>query len=220
MRVLLVEDDKLLAEGIEVSLTLARYTVDSVNNGEQALHALMNEQFDLLILDLGLPGVSGYEVLSQLRSQKNMIPVLILTARDHIDDKVKGLDLGADDYLLKPFDVEELKARMRALLRRPGGDRVPQIAIKDLIIDPQSHRVSRADTPISLSPKEFSLLYELATHKGRILSKDQLTELIYGWSDDPDSNSIEVHIHNLRKKIGAGIVETVRGVGYRIDTVQ
>ena len=220
MRVLLVEDDKLLAEGIEVSLTLARYTVDSVNNGEQALHALMNEQFDLLILDLGLPGVSGYEVLSQLRSQKNMIPVLILTARDHIDDKVKGLDLGADDYLLKPFDVEELKARMRALLRRPGGDRVPEIAIKDLIIDPQSHRVSRADTPISLSPKEFSLLYELATHKGRILSKDQLTELIYGWSDDPDSNSIEVHIHNLRKKIGAGIVETVRGVGYRIDTVQ
>lgn len=220
MRVLLVEDDKLLAEGIEVSLTLARYTVDSVNNGEQALHALKHEQFDLLILDLGLPGVSGYEVLSQLRSQKNMIPVLILTARDHIEDKVKGLDLGADDYLLKPFDVEELKARMRALLRRPGGDRVPEIAIKDLIIDPQSHRVSRAETPIALSPKEFSLLYELATHKGRILSKDQLTELIYGWSDDPDSNSIEVHIHNLRKKIGAGIVETVRGVGYRIDTVQ
>ena len=219
MRVLLVEDDKLLAEGIEVSLTLARYTVDSVNNGEQALHALKHEQFDLLILDLGLPGVSGYEVLSQLRSQKNMIPVLILTARDHIEDKVKGLDLGADDYLLKPFDVEELKARMRALLRRPGGDRVPEIAIKDLIIDPQSHRVSRAETPIALSPKEFSLLYELATHKGRILSKDQLTELIYGWSDDPDSNSIEVHIHNLRKKIGAGIVETVRGVGYRIDSI-
>ncbi len=219
MRVLLVEDDKLLAEGTEVSLTLARYTVDLVNNGEQALHALKHEQFDLLILDLGLPGVSGYEVLSQLRSQKNMIPVLILTARDHIEDKVKGLDLGADDYLLKPFDVEELKARMRALLRRPGGDRVPEIAIKDLIIDPQSHRVSRDETPIALSPKEFSLLYELATHKGRILSKDQLTELIYGWSDDPDSNSIEVHIHNLRKKIGAGIVETVRGVGYRIDSV-
>jgi two-component system response regulator QseB len=108
---------------------------------------------------------------------------------------------------------------MRALLRRPGGDRVPEIAIKDLIIDPQSHRVSRAETPIALSPKEFSLLYELATHKGRILSKDQLTELIYGWSDDPDSNSIEVHIHNLRKKIGAGIVETVRGVGYRIDSI-
>lgn len=219
MRVLLVEDDKLLAEGIEVSLTLARYTVDLVNNGEQALHALKHEQFDLLILDLGLPGVSGYEVLSQLRSQKNMIPVLILTARDHIEDKVKGLDLGADDYLLKPFDVEELKARMRALLRRPGGDRVPEIAIKDLIIAPQSHRVSRDETPIALSPKEFSLLYELATHKGRILSKDQLTELIYGWSDDPDSNSIEVHIHNLRKKIGAGIVETVRGVGYRIDSI-
>jgi two-component system, OmpR family, response regulator QseB len=219
MRVLLVEDDKLLAEGIEVSLTLARYTVDLVNNGEQALHALKHEQFDLLILDLGLPGVSGYEVLSQLRSQKNMIPVLILTARDHIEDKVKGLDLGADDYLLKPFDVEELKARMRALLRRPGGDRVPEIAIKDLIIDPQSHRVSRDETPIALSPKEFSLLYELATHKGRILSKDQLTELIYGWSDDPESNSIEVHIHNLRKKIGAGIVETVRGVGYRIDSI-
>ncbi len=218
MRVLLVEDDKLLAEGIEVALSLDHYVVDSVDTGEHALHALENEQFDLLVLDLGLPGISGYELLTQVRNNKNMTPVLILTARDHIDDKVKGLDLGADDYLLKPFDVAELKARMRALLRRPGGDRTPELVINDLSIDPQAHRVTRASKTISLSPKEFALLHELAMHKGRILSKEQLTTLVYGWSDDPDSNSIEVHIHNLRKKIGAGIVETVRGVGYRIDT--
>ena len=217
MRILLIEDDELLAEGIEVSLKLANYIVDWVDNGEHGLQVLKQENRDLVILDLGLPGMSGYQVLKQMRDQGINTPVLILTARDATEDKVKGLDLGGDDYLLKPFDVEELKARIRALLRRPGGQRQPDLHIGDLRIEPDKHLVSRAGEEIRLSPKEFSILLELCAHRGRILSKDQLTELVYGWSEDLESNSIEVHVHNLRKKVGPGIVDTVRGVGYRVS---
>jgi len=222
MRILLVEDDDLLADGIVTTLSLGGFTVDWVNSGEHALHSLSCEQFDLCILDIGLPKISGFQVLKRLRGATNMIPVLMLTARDQVADKVKGLDYGADDYLLKPFDVEELKARIRALVRRSHGDRQPELIICEsatstLRIQPDSHQVFDDDQEIKLSPKEFSLIHELAIHRNRILSKNQLTELIYGWAEEVDSNAIEVHIHNLRKKLGAGVIETVRGVGYRIS---
>lgn len=217
MRVLLIEDDTLLAEGIEVSLRLDNQTVDVVHTGEHALHALLSENFDIAVLDLGLPKMSGYDVLKQLRAQGNMTPVLILTARDAIEDRVKGLDFGADDYLLKPFDVDELKARLRAIVRRESGQRTPDINVGNLVIQPSAHRVCIGEEELKLSPKEFMILAELASHKGRTLSKEQLMQLVYGWQDDLESNSLEVHMHNLRKKIGAGIIHTVRGVGYRID---
>ena len=216
MRLLLVEDDQLLAEGITVSLSLAGYQVDTVHRGEHALEAVQRESFDLVVLDLGLPGISGYETLEKMRQNGIAIPVLILTAKDHIEDKVKGLDSGADDYVLKPFDVEELKARVRALLRRPGGQRHPEIIYGSLKVLPHTHQVFLSDEELKLSPKEFTILQELIMHSPRILSKDKVAELVYGWSEDPESNSIEVHVHNLRKKVGQGIIETVRGVGYRM----
>lgn len=217
MRILLVEDDELLADGIATSLSLAGFNVDTVYNGEHALHALGCEQFDLCILDIGLPGISGFQVIRQLREKGNMLPVLMLTARDQIEDRVKGLDQGADDYLLKPFDVEELKARIRALTRRSYGERQTELLIGDVRIEASSHQIFKADQEVKLSPKEYALLHELAIHKNRVLSKDQLTELIYGWSEEVDSNAIEVHIHHLRKKLGPGIIETVRGVGYKVS---
>jgi len=217
MRILLVEDDELLADGIVTSLSLGGFKVDVVYTGEHALHALGCEQFDLCILDVGLPGISGFDVLQKLRASENMVPVLMLTARDQIQDKVEGLDKGADDYLLKPFDVEELKARIRALARRSHGERQPEIVIGDIRIIENAHQVFKADEEVKLSPKEYSLIHELAIHKNRILSKDQLTELIYGWSEEVDSNAIEVHIHHLRKKLGSDIVKTVRGIGYKVS---
>ena len=217
MRILLVEDDELLADGIVTSLSLGGFTVDWVNSGEHALHALDCEQFDLCILDIGLPKISGFEVVKLLRASGNMVPVLMLTAHDQINDKVKGLDFGADDYLLKPFDVEELKARIRALARRQQGGRHPEMTLGAIRIQPELHQVFNDQEEVKLSPKEFALLHELALHRPRVLSKDQLTELIYGWSEEVDSNAIEVHIHNLRKKLGVQLIETVRGVGYRVN---
>jgi len=216
VRILLIEDDKLLGDGIATSLKLGGFTVDWVETGEHALHALASEQFDLCILDIGLPKISGFDVLKTLRARKNMIPVLVLTARDQIADRVKGLDIGADDYLLKPFDVDELKARIRALARRTQGTALPEIHIQDVSIDPVSKTVTRSNQAINLTPKEYALLHELAMHRGRVMSKEQLSDLLYGWSDDVDSNAIEVHIHNLRKKLQCDIVETVRGFGYKI----
>ncbi len=216
MRILLIEDDKLLGDGIATSLKLGGFTVDWVESGEHALHALACEHFDLCILDIGLPGMSGFDVLKSLRADHNLIPVLVLTARDQIADRVKGLDYGADDYLLKPFDVEELKARIRALARRNQGSALPDIQIGELHIDPSSKVVTRGGETINLTPKEYTLLHELALHRGRVMSKEQLSELVYGWSEDVDSNAIEVHIHNLRKKLKGNIIETVRGFGYKI----
>jgi len=216
MRILLVEDDELLADGIVTSLSLAGFKVDAVSTGEHALHALSCEQFDLCVLDISLPGISGFQVIQQVRESNNNIPVLMLTARDQISDRVQGLDQGADDYLLKPFDVEELKARIRALVRRSHCDGKTELKIGEIKILPQAHQVFSGSKEIKLSPKEFSVLNELITHRGRVLSKDQLTELIYGWSEDLDSNAIEVHVHHLRKKLGIGVIETIRGVGYKI----
>ena len=217
MRILLVEDDELLADGIATSLSLDGWKVDWVNNGEHALHALGAENFDLCVLDIGLPGISGFDVVSKIRQINTSLPVLMLTARDHIDDRVKGLDKGADDYLLKPFDVSELKARIRALSRRAHKQGSDTLKVADLEVDSQAHKVTKDGEELKLSPKEFAVLNELLLHRGRVLSKDQLTELVYGWSEDLDSNAIEVHVHNLRKKVGNTIVQTVRGVGYKID---
>jgi len=217
MRILLVEDDELLADGIMTSLSLGGFKVDAVYTGEHALHALSCEEFDLCILDVGLPGISGFDALQKLRASNNMIPVLMLTARDQVQDKVEGLDKGADDYLLKPFDVEELKARIRALARRSHGEREAELSFGNIRIIESAHQIFRDDEEIKLSPKEYTLIHELAIHKKKVLSKDKLTELIYGWSEEVDSNAIEVHIHHLRKKLGAGVIETVRGVGYKVS---
>lgn len=216
MRILLVEDDELLADGIKTSLNLAGFTVDVVHKGEHAVHALSCEEFDLCILDIGLPGISGFDVLKQVRQSENKLPILMLTARDQISDKVHGLDQGADDYLLKPFDVEELKARVRALVRRVQGAGRALQKCGDITIDVQAFQVMKDNEEVKLSPKEFSVLNELLLHRGRVLSKDQLTELVYGWSEDLDSNAIEVHVHHLRKKLGNDVIQTIRGVGYKV----
>lgn len=216
MRILLVEDDELLADGIKTSLNLAGFTVDAVHNGEHAVHALGCEPFDLCILDIGLPGISGFEVLANVRASGNTLPILMLTARDQISDKVLGLDQGADDYLLKPFDVEELKARIRALVRRVQGEGKVLQTCGDISVDAKAFQVFKHEQEIKLSPKEFSVLNELLLHRGRVLSKDQLTELVYGWSEDLDSNAIEVHVHHLRKKLGNDVIQTIRGVGYKV----
>ncbi len=217
MRILLVEDDELLADGVRTSLSLASNVVDWVASGEAALHALDVGLFDIVILDLGLPGIDGLTVLRKLRSQGNQTPVLILSARDQIQDRVHGLDCGADDYLLKPFDVTELQARLRALSRRNSGQRQPEINIGDIRILPSTYQVYKGENEVKLSRREYALLHELATRRGRILSKEQLEELIYGWSDEVSSNTMEVHIHNLRKKLGSNLIKNVRGVGYTIE---
>ena len=216
MRILLVEDDELLADGIKTNLSLSHFNVDVVHKGEHAVHALSCEKFDLCILDIGLPGISGFDVLKQVRQSENKLPILMLTARDQISDKVQGLDQGADDYLLKPFDVEELKARIRALVRRVQGEGSALQTFGDITVDVQAFQVMKGNEEVKLSPKEFSVLNELLLHRGRVLSKDQLTELVYGWSEDLDSNAIEVHVHHLRKKLGNDVIQTIRGVGYKV----
>ncbi len=216
MRILLVEDDELLADGIVANLKMNGYTVDWLDNGEQAIHAIETENFDAVVLDLGLPGIDGIEVLRQIRDARNNTPVIILTARDQISSRVKGLDAGADDYLLKPFDVSELNARLRALMRRIGGDRQPSIELGDIKISPSEHTVHKSGIEVKLSPREYALLHELAIHRHRVMDKEQLESSLYGWSGDIGSNALEVHVHNLRKKLGNHIVKTIRGVGYSI----
>ncbi|WP_020408607.1 response regulator [Hahella ganghwensis] len=220
MRILLVEDDELLADGIRTSLSLKSNAVDWVESGEDALHAVKVGLFDIIILDLGLPGIDGLTVLRKLRAEGNQTPILILSARDRIQDRVQGLDSGADDYLLKPFDVSELLARLRALTRRSIGQRQPEISLNDIRILPHSYQVFKAETEIKLSRREYAILHELASHRGRVLSREQLEDLIYGWSDEVSSNTMEVHIHNLRKKLGNQLIKTVRGLGYTIESGQ
>lgn len=217
MRVLLVEDDTLLGDGIRAGLSQAGFVVDWVKDGQDAKLALQAEPFAIMVLDLGLPRLSGEEVLKWLRSTGKDMPVLILTARDTVSDRVRGLDAGADDYLVKPFDLDELAARMRALLRRAGGRTTPQIIHCNLVVDPAARRVSRDGKEVELSPKEFTILLELLENAGRVLSREQLEQSLYGWGDEVESNAIEVHIHHLRKKLEPGLIRTIRGVGYLVD---
>lgn len=217
MRLLLVEDDEILGSGIHTALTGAGYAVDWVKDGLAAGNFLNAEQYSLVILDIGLPKKSGLEVLKDIRSAGRDEQVLILTARDTVADRVAGLDSGADDYLVKPFDLDELAARIRALLRRKAGRSAPAIQHGEIVLDPASHTVSRAGEMIDLSPREFALLQELLDNAGRVMSRARLEERLYSWKDEIESNAVEVHIHHLRKKLGSDLIRTVRGVGYVID---
>ena len=216
MRLLLAEDDPLLGDGLTVGLRQAGYAVDWVKDGVAADLALSTEPFDLLVLDLGLPRLTGMEVLRRLRGRGQTLPVLILTAKDGTGDKVAGLDAGADDYLIKPIDLDELAARVRALARRASGNAAPRLEIGTLSIDPAARVVLVAGRSVELSTREFSLLLSLAENAGRVLTRAQLEASLYGWRDEPDSNALEVHIHHLRKKLGADTIKTLRGVGYML----
>tara|TARA_R110000868_G_scaffold8205_3_gene42484 strand:- start:78388 stop:79098 length:711 start_codon:yes stop_codon:yes gene_type:complete len=217
MRVLLAEDDQLLGDGIQKGLGEFHHAIDWVKDGLAAKQALEMEKFDLVILDLGLPKMSGMEVLRSIRKAGNEIPILILTARDSVDDRVQGLDAGADDYLVKPFDLDELAARVRALHRRRAGTVSNEIAHKGITLNPASHQVTLDKAPVSLPRREFSLLQKLLENRGRVVSRDTLLQSLYGWEDEIDSNTLEVHIHNLRKKFGTDLIRTIRGVGYMIE---
>jgi DNA-binding response OmpR family regulator len=177
----------------------------------------MTNEYELMVLDLGLPKMSGLEVLKKIRAAQKELPVIILTARDTVEDRVKGLDMGADDYLTKPFNLGELSARIRALLRRRGGRSTPVIQHGELVVDPASHTVSRNDQTVDISPREFTILQLLLENRGKVMSRSRLEEGLYAWNDEVESNTVEVHIHHLRKKLGAELIRTIRGVGYIID---
>lgn len=216
MRILLVEDDSLLGNGIEVGLKQAGFTVDWAKDGRAAQLALETTAYELVVLDLGLPRMPGMDLLQQLRNRGSDVPVLILTARDTVRDRVAGLEAGADDYLVKPFDLAELVARIRALLRRAHGRSVQQIQYRDMTLTPDSLTVVRGADSIRLSARECAILTDLLEHCGTALSRARLEEGLYGWNEEVESNAVEVHIHNLRKKLGNELIKTIRGVGYMI----
>lgn len=216
MRVLLVEDDPQLGDGLTVGLRQSGFAVDWVKDGAAADQALSTETFDVVVLDLGLPKLGGMEVLKRIRTRGQTLPALILTARDTTADKIAGLDSGADDYLVKPVDLDELAARIRALVRRAAGRAEPVLRHGTVTLEPASRRVAVADSPIELSAREFAVLHALMENAGRVMSRSQLESSIYGWRDEPDSNALEVHIHHLRKKLGTDFIKTLRGVGYMI----
>ena len=214
MRILLVEDDALLGNGLYAGLRRDDNIVDWVKNGETALLAIKETQFDCIILDLGLPKISGLEVLRHLRGSNNSVPVLILTAQADTADRVNGLDAGADDYLVKPFEFAELCARLRALTRRACGKASENIQYKNISIDTAAHTVEYNDKTVELSRKEYTLLIEMITNQGRVFSRQHLEQKLYSWGDEIESNTIEVFIHHLRKKLYTDLIKTVRGIGY------
>lgn len=216
MRILLVEDDPQLGDGLMVGLRQCGFAVDWLRDGQGADQALQSETFDLLVLDLGLPRLAGMEVLRRLRGRGQVLPVLILTARDATGDKVSGLDAGADDYLVKPIDLDELAARIRALTRRAVGRAAPVLDHGEITLDPAAHIVTRGGVAVDLSAREFAVLQVLLEHTGRVLTRSQIEQSIYGWREEPDSNALEVHIHHLRRKFGSDLIRTLRGVGYTI----
>jgi len=225
MRVLLVEDDALLGDAIQAGLKQSGYAVDWMKDGMAADQALTTEPYAAVVLDLGLPRLSGLDVLKRLRSRNNptqqqtqnvRIPVLILTAMDAVGDRIKGLDAGADDYLVKPFDMGELSARLRALVRRATGNATPVLQVSGVRLDPAAHQVYYRDAPVELSAKEFAVLHALMLNVGKVLSRAQLEEQLYAWGEEVESNAVEVHIHHLRRKLFSALVETIRGVGYLI----
>lgn len=215
MRLLLIEDDPLLGQGIMLALEARHYRVDWQLTGSNGLHMLQHSRPNLLILDLNLPDIDGLEVLNRARAQNINTPVLILTARDAIEERIAGLDAGADDYLVKPFDLNELEARIRALLRRASGRDQEQIIHGDLAINTAAREVRFLGEPVNLGRREYDLLLSLLHAKGRVLTRRQIEEDIY--EDDPESNALEVHIHALRKKFGKSLIRTIRGVGYMVE---
>ena len=218
MRLLLVEDDPMIGEALRAGLKRDGFTVDWVREARAAQAALRTAPlpFELLLLDLGLPGGDGLQLLKSERQRGLALPVLIITARDAVSDRVQGLDAGADDYLIKPFDLDELGARIRALLRRRGARPAVLLEHLGVRVDPASHEVTRDGAAVALSPREFALLQLLLERPGTILSRAQLEERLYGWGEEVESNAVEVHIHGLRKKLGADFILNVRGVGYRV----
>ncbi|MBN8728471.1 MAG: response regulator [Xanthomonadales bacterium] len=216
MRLLLVEDDPILGNGIELGLREAGFTVDWTRDGRSAQLALETTGYELAVLDLGLPRLSGMDLLRGLRRSGNDLPVLVLTARDTVQDRVAGLEAGADDYLVKPFDLAELVARIRALLRRAHGRATNTLSYRDLVLHPDSLSVVRGKDTITLSGRECAILVDLLEHQGTALSRARLEEGLYGWNEEIESNAVEVHIHNLRRKLGAELIRTIRGVGYLV----
>lgn len=216
MRLLLVEDDPMIGESLEEGLRGERYAVDWVRDGRGAGLALANDVYDLVLLDLGLPRKQGLEVLAEYRRRGGSAPVLIITARDAPPERVKGLDSGADDYLVKPFDLDELFARVRALLRRRVGRTSPELEFGGLTLNPATHEASLDGRALALSAREFALLHALLERPGEIVSRPALEEKLYGWNEEVGSNTVEVHIHSLRKKLGGDAIKNVRGVGYKL----
>ncbi|WP_028537147.1 response regulator [Paludibacterium yongneupense] len=217
MRVLLVEDDAMIGDAVELALRMEAYAVDRARDGIVALQAFRAQRYDLVLLDLGLPGLDGMEVLGAMRAGDDPVPVLVITARDAIEARINGLDLGADDYVLKPFDMGELLARMRALLRRKGGVARAMLGNGTLTLDPATREAGGAHGPVRLSGREFALLQALLIRPGAILSRSQLEERIYGWNEEVESNAVEFLIHGLRKKLGSDAIKNVRGVGWMVD---
>lgn len=216
MRLLLVEDDSMIGESLEESLRSENYAVDWVRDGWQAELALEHDWYDLILLDLGLPGKQGLEILLNYRKHKGQAAVLILTARDASTDRVKGLDSGADDYLIKPFDLDELLARIRALLRRKAGRKQVEVRHGGLVLNPATREASFHQEALHLSAREFNLLLILLEAPGTVVSKAHLEEKLYGWQEEIESNTVEVYIHMLRKKLGSDFIKNVRGVGYKV----
>jgi two-component system OmpR family response regulator len=216
VRLLLVEDDAMIGESVLQVLRAEHYAVDWVRDGNMAEEALRTESYDLVLLDLGLPRRSGLEVLRALRARRNVVPVLVATARDAIGDRIAGLDAGADDYVVKPFDIDELLARIRALLRRSAGRAEPAFEHRGVSLNPATREATLHGQPVSLSAREWAVLEALLARPGVVLSRTQLEEKLFSWKDDISSNAVEVYIHGVRKKLGANLIQTVRGLGYLI----
>ena len=218
MRILLVEDDLILGQGLQKGLQGAGFTVDWLQDGVQAELALAVEQFDAVVLDWGLPRQSGFTLLSKMRQQGWRTPVLMLTARDAVEDRIKGLDAGADDYLLKPFVLGEVQARLRALIRRASGETQSLMRCGELCFDTVARKAILAERELQLAGKEAAILELLLQNQGRPVSRERIETMLYGWGEEVDSNAIEVHIHHLRKKLGEGWIKTLRGIGYMLIT--
>ena len=216
MKILLIEDDAMIGRAVRRGLVQAGFAVDWVTDGREAEVSLAHGVYDLAILDLGLPRLDGMALLTALRALGNSMPVLIASARDTVRDRIAGLEAGADDYVLKPFDLDELVARVRALLRRHAGSGSPQLKIGALVLDPVRKSVTQGGEIVDLSAKEFAVLEALMQRPGAVLSRTRLEESVYGWHEEIGSNTIEVHLHNLRKKLGGAVIKNVRGVGYRV----
>lgn len=215
MRVLIVEDDPVLQNGLAVGLGIHGIVAEAVGTLSDALAALATTSFDGVVLDIMLPDGSGFDLVTTLRREGNSVPVLLLTARDAVEDRIRGLDTGADDYLGKPFDLDEVAARLRALRRRSLGRATPLVRWRDIVLDPEKRTATSGGQPLNLSRREFALLQAFAERPGVIYSKSDLEAMLYGWQEEIESNAVEVHIHNLRNKIGRDRIETVRGLGYK-----